>query len=163
MKRLIKISAFLLLIMIIFTACTSSEKDVYKSVIGLFNIECVNSDFEKTESSSSGVNDRIAYQIKVSDKEREKHLKFYKECENSEYCKIPKGQNNFDILCSNLNEDFGSYTAVSRGYFALCNADGDLTPDLDSKSISPFDFDFYSAIIFDVDTNTLYLYKYSAS
>lgn len=77
--------------------------------------------------------------------------------------KIPKGQNNFDILCSNLNEDFGSYTAVSRGYFALCNADGDLTPDLDSKSISQFDFDFYSAMIFDVDTNTLYLYKYSAS
>lgn len=41
MKQLFKISASLLLIMMIFTACTSSEKDVYKSVIGLFNIECV--------------------------------------------------------------------------------------------------------------------------
>ena len=54
------------------------------------------------------------------------------------------------------------YHAVILRY-GICNADGDLTPDLDSKSISQFDFDFYSAMIFDVDTNTLYLYKYSAS
>ena len=87
MKQLIKILASLLLIMIIFTACTSSEKDVYKSVIGLFNIECVNSDFEKTESSSSGVNDRIAYQIKVSDKEREKLLKNVKTANTAKYLK----------------------------------------------------------------------------
>ena len=61
-------------------------------------------------------------------------------------------------------KDFGSYKAVSEGYFALYNTISDkLKPKLNFDTLANFDFDFYRALIFDVDTNTLYIYDYSAT
>ena len=60
-------------------------------------------------------------------------------------------------------EDFGSYKAVSEGYFALYNTISDkLQTKLDCSTLANFDFDFYVALIYDVDTNTQDIYNYSS-
>ena len=98
----------------------------------------------------------------MTDKERKKLIEHFKSFENGEFVKIPNAQNNFDILSGVLMENFGSYKAVSEGYFALYNTISDkLQAKLDSSTLANFDFNFNTALIFDVDTNTLYIYDYS--
>ena len=117
-----------------------------------------------TESTSDKADYVRAYKVSVTEKERKKLIEHFKSFENGEFVKIPNAQNNFDILCDTLIEDFGSYKAVSEGYFALYNTEIDkLQTKLNFDTLANYDFDFYRALIFDVDTNTLYIYDYSAT
>ena len=145
MKRLLFLITPLLIFTLLFSACSPTEKDNFESTLAYFQIDFIKSDFEMTESTS----DKADY---------------VKSFENGEFVKIPNAQNNFDILCDTLIEDFGSYKAVSEGYFALYNTiSNKLQTKLNFDTLANFDFDFYRALIFDVDTNTLYIYDYSAT
>ncbi len=164
MKRLLYLITPLLIFTLLFSACSPSEKDNYKNTLAYFQIDFIKSDFEMTESTSDKADYVRAYKVSVTDKEREKLIEHFKSFENGEFVKIPNAQNNFDILCDTLIEDFGSYKAVNEGYFALYNTISDkLQAKLDSSTLANFDFDFYRTLIFDVDTNTLYIYDYSAT
>lgn len=162
MKKLLYLITPLLIFTLLFSACTPTEKDNYKNILAYFEIDCIKSDFEMTQSKSDKADYVRAYKINVSEKERKKLIEHFKSYENGEFVKIPNAQNNFDILCNALIDDFGSYTAVSQGYFALYNLNNnELQTKLDSSTLANFDFDFYCAMIFDVDTNTLYIYNFS--
>ncbi len=164
MKRLLYLITPLLIFTLLFSACSPTEKDNYKNTLAYFQIDFIKSDFETTESTSDKAEYVRAYKVSVTDKERNKLTEHFKSFENGEFVKIPNAQNNFDILCDTLLDDFGSYKAVSEGYFALYNTTSDkLQAKLDSSTLANFDFDFYRALIFDVDTNTLYIYDYSAT
>ena len=162
MKRLVYLITPLLIFTLLFSACSPTEKDNYKHYLTYFQIDFVKSDFELTESTSDKADYVRAYKVSVTDKERKKLIEHFKSFENGEFVKIPNAQNNFDILSGVLMENFGSYKAVSEGYFALYNTISDkLQAKLDSSTLANFDFNFYTALIFDVDTNTLYIYDYS--
>lgn len=162
MKRLVYLITPLLIFTLLFSACSPTEKDNYKHYLTYFQIDFVKSDFELTESTSDKADYVRAYKVSVTDKERKKLIEHFKSFENGEFVKIPNAQNNFDILSGVLMENFGSYKAVSEGYFALYNTTSDkLQTKLDSSTLANFDFNFYTAFIFDVDTNTLYIYDYS--
>lgn len=164
MKRLLYLITPLLIFALLFSACSPTEKDNYENTLAYFQIDFINSDFEMTESTSDKADYVRAYKVNVTDKERKKLIKHFKSFENGEFVKIPNAQNNFDILCDTLIEDFGSYKAVNEGYFALYNTTGHkLQAKLNFDTLANFDFDFYRALIFDVDTNTLYIYDYSAT
>ncbi len=164
MKRFLYLITPLLIFTLLFSACSPTEKDNYENTLAYFQIDFINSDFEMTESTSDKADYVRAYKVSVTDKERKKLIKHFKSFENGEFVKIPNAQNNFDILCDTLIEDFGSYKAVSEGYFALYSTTGQqLQAKLNFDTLANFDFDFYRALIFDVDTNTLYIYDYSAT
>ena len=164
MKRLLFLIAPLLIFTLLFSACSPTEKDNYEYTLAYFQIDFLKSDFEMTESKSDKADYVRAYKVSVTEKERKKLIEHFKSFENGEFVKIPNAQNNFDILCDTLIEDFGSYKAVSEGYFALYNTISDkLQAKLNFDTLANFDFDFYRALIFDVDTNTLYIYDYSAT
>lgn len=164
MRKLLYLITPLLIFTLLFSACSPSEKDNYKNTLAYFQIDFIKSDFEMTESTSDKADYVRAYKVSVTEKERKKLIEHFKSFENGEFVKIPNAQNNFDILSSVLIEDFGSYKAVSAGYFALYNTiSNKLQTKLDSSTLANFDFDFYRALIFDVDTNTLYIYYYSAT
>lgn len=164
MKRLLYLITPLLIFTLLFSACSPTEKDNYENTLAYFQIDFINSDFEMTESTSDKADYVRAYKVSVTDKERKKLIKHFKSFENGEFVKIPNAQNNFDILCDTLIEDFGSYKAVNEGYFALYSTTGQmLQAKLNFDTLANFDFDFYRALIFDVDTNTLYIYDYSAT
>ena len=164
MKRLLYLITPLLIFTLLFSACSPTEKDNYKHYLAYFQIDFVKSDFEMTESTSDKADYVRAYKVSVTDKERKKLIEHFKSFENGEFVKIPNAQNNFDILSGVLMENFGSYKAVSEGYFALYNSTSNkLQTKLDSSTLANFDFNFYTALIFDVDTNTLYIYDYSAT
>ena len=155
MKRLLFLITPLLIFTLLFSACSPTEKDNYENTLAYFQIDFIKSDFEMTESKSDKADYVRAYKVSVTEKERKKLI---------EFVKIPNAQNNFDILCDTLIEDFGSYKAVSDGYFALYNTECDkLQTKLNFDTLANYDFDFYRALIFDVDTNTLYIYDYSAT
>lgn len=164
MKRLLYLITPLLIFTLLFSACSPTEEDNFKNTLSYFQIDFIKSDFETAESTSDKADYVRAYRVSVTDKERKKLIEHFKSFENGEFVKIPNAQNNFDILSGVLMEDFGSYKAVSEGYFALYNTISDkLQTKLDSSTLANFDFDFYVALIFDVDTNTLYIYDYSAT
>lgn len=164
MKRFLYLITPLLIFTLLFSACSPTEKDNYENTLAYFQIDFINSDFEMTESTSDKADYVRAYKVCVTDKERKKLIEHFKSFENGEFVKIPNAQNNFDILCDTLIEDFGSYKAVSEGYFALYSTTGQmLQAKLNFDTLANFDFDFYRALIFDVDTNTLYIYDYSAT
>lgn len=164
MKRLLYLITPLLIFTLFFSACSPTEKDNYENTLAYFQIDFINSDFEMTESMSDKADYIRAYKVNVTDKERKKLIKHFKSFENGEFVKIPNAQNNFDILCDTLIEDFGSYKAVNEGYFALYSTTGQmLQAKLNFDTLANFDFDLYRALIFDVDTNTLYIYDYSAT
>lgn len=162
MKRLLFLITPLLIFTLLFTACSPTEKDNYENTLAYFQIDFLKSDFEMTESKSDKADYVRAYIVSVTEKERKKLIEHFKSFENGEFVKIPNAQNNFDILCDSLIKDFGSYKAVSEGYFALTECDK-LQPKLNFDTLADYDFDFYRALIFDVDTNTLYIYDYSAT
>ncbi len=154
MKRLLFLITPLLIFTLLFTACSPTEKDNYENTLAYFQIDFLKSDFEMTESKSDKADYVRAYKVSVTEKERKKLIEHFKS----------NAQNNFDILCDSLIKDFGSYKAVSEGYFALYNTECDkLQPKLNFDTLADYDFDFYRALIFDVDTNTLYIYDYSAT
>ena len=147
MKRLLFLITPLLIFTLLFSACSPTEKDNFESTLAYFQIDFIKSDFEMTESTSDKADYVRAYKVSVTEKERKKLIEHFKSFEND-----------------TLIEDFGSYKAVSEGYFALYNTIIDkLQTKLNFDTLANFDFDFYRALIFDVDTNTLYIYDYSAT
>ena len=118
MKRLLFLITPLLIFTLLFSACSPTEKDNYEYTLAYFQIDFLKSDFEMTESTSDKADYVRAYKVSVTEKERKKLIEHFKSFENGEFVKIPNAQNNFDILCDTLIEDFGSYKAVSEGYFA---------------------------------------------
>ena len=153
MKRLLFLITPLLIFTLLFSACSPTEKDNYEYTLSYFQIDFLKSDFEMTESTSDKADYVRAYKVSVTEKERKKLIEHFKSFENGEFVRIPNAQN-----------DFGSYKAVSEGYFALYNTECDkLQTKLNFDTLANFDFYFYRALIFDVDTNTLYIYDYSAT
>ena len=164
MKRLLYLITPLLIFTLLFSACSPTEKDNFKYTLAFFQIDFIKSDFEITENTSDKADYIRAYTVSVTDNERKKLIEHFKSFENGEFVKISNEQDNFDILNNALTEDFNNYKAVNNGYFALYNTIiNKLQTKLDSSTLAKFDFDSYRALIFDVDTNTLYIYDYSAT
>ena len=112
MKKLLFLITPLLIFTLLFSACSPTEKDNFENTLAYFQIDFIKSDFEMTESTSDKADYVRAYKVSVTEKERKKLIEHFKSFENGEFVKIPNAQNNFDILCDTLIEDFGSYKAV---------------------------------------------------